>query len=274
MIMLNCYPGWLFDTLWAGAKFRVCADGGSNQVFDLMQDSGRALARPDLIIGDMDSIRPSVGDYWAAQGSELLRIEDQDTTDLEKALMFLLGREGYQLGDGQLRGGRGSTLAQAANKLQHLEATEDIDSVVIYGPFTGRFDHMMASIHALYELQQHAGCRLLLLSEGTVLELLMPGKHEIRPNSLLEPLGTHCGLLPYIHVDRVATEGLKWDLTGQAMDFRSLISTSNLSEDSTITVETSQPIVWCSSFAQRAPRHIHHLATLKQCLLNNNSSSL
>ncbi len=59
--------------------FIVCADGGA--------DKARKLGiRPHLIIGDLDSVSRSTRAYFSAV--ETIRVEDQYSTDLEKALDY------------------------------------------------------------------------------------------------------------------------------------------------------------------------------------------
>lgn len=55
----------------------VAADGGANGL------AGR-VPRLDAIIGDLDSLEDRVG--WAARGTRVLHLSEQDTTDLEKCL--------------------------------------------------------------------------------------------------------------------------------------------------------------------------------------------
>lgn len=58
----------------------IAADGGANAAL-------RAGLRPDVIIGDLDSLRP--GTRRAFRTSLLLRVRRQDNTDLEKALDYI-----------------------------------------------------------------------------------------------------------------------------------------------------------------------------------------
>ena len=95
LIILNqSFSVALFDRLWSSCKWRCCADGGANQLYDLfehpeIQDGMTARALyvaslntfcfdnetkmmlssflPDLIKGDLDSIREDVKSYYAAQ---------------------------------------------------------------------------------------------------------------------------------------------------------------------------------------------------------------
>jgi thiamine pyrophosphokinase len=59
----------------------VCADGGSRHAV-------RLRIRPDLIIGDLDSL--SRGARRAFPGAPVLRLTDQESTDLDKALRYCI----------------------------------------------------------------------------------------------------------------------------------------------------------------------------------------
>lgn len=71
----------------ARAPALVCADGGANGL--------PAGVIPEAVIGDLDSLEDA--EAWAARlGPRLVRVEEQETTDLEKCLLrveapFLLG---------------------------------------------------------------------------------------------------------------------------------------------------------------------------------------
>lgn len=84
--------------LWQGIRYRtlICTDGASLSLQNL------ALT-PDIIIGDMDSI--SDGTHFATvkalemrfPKSKIHQIEDQETTDFEKALDFALNQKFQQV---------------------------------------------------------------------------------------------------------------------------------------------------------------------------------
>ncbi len=59
----------------------IGADGGANLLY-------RKNIKPDIIIGDMDSISSEAVDFFTAQRVKLLRIREQETTDFEKCLNF------------------------------------------------------------------------------------------------------------------------------------------------------------------------------------------
>jgi thiamine pyrophosphokinase len=108
----------------ARAPRLVAADGGANR----LRDWG---ARPDAVIGDMDSVRDL--DLWRSEGVHTAHLAEQESTDLEKCLYAT--EAPFYLGVGFL--GR-------------------------------RFDHTLAALHAML---RHPGKTLLLIGEEDVVLL-------------------------------------------------------------------------------------------------------
>ena len=57
----------LLHRVWATTQCHFCADGGANRLHDVLDDEQRPEFLPDLIKGDMDSIRDVVRTYYAAK---------------------------------------------------------------------------------------------------------------------------------------------------------------------------------------------------------------
>lgn len=66
------------------SDFIIAADGGANI-------ARRYGIRPNVIIGDLDSVTPETQKFFFS--STILYVGDQDSTDLEKALTFAAGRK-------------------------------------------------------------------------------------------------------------------------------------------------------------------------------------
>ncbi|KAB2015801.1 hypothetical protein ERO13_D08G052500v2 [Gossypium hirsutum] len=72
LVVLNQTLPRFAPLLWKHAQLRLCADGGANRVFDEMpllfpeEDASdvRRRYKPDVINGDMDSIRKEVLDFY------------------------------------------------------------------------------------------------------------------------------------------------------------------------------------------------------------------
>ncbi|MEO1492905.1 MAG: thiamine diphosphokinase [Pseudomonadota bacterium] len=116
------------DAALALAPNLVAADGAADRLW-------RMSYRPNLIIGDMDSIEdPAV---WPERGADMIVLREQDTTDFEKCLY--------------------STKAPC----------------YVGVGFTGaRVDHMLAVFHAMLA---HAEKQIVLVGEEEVIALLPPG---------------------------------------------------------------------------------------------------
>lgn len=210
----------LFERVWTCARYRVCADGAANRLYDgLGSDARRRAFLPHLIKGDLDSIRPEVRAYYSGLGVEVVRDPDDDHHDLDKCLMSL-------------------DAVQAAWR----EAGEEAMTVVVLGAFGGRLDHEMANLNMLFRWQSTFG-RLLLVSDESTAILLAPGEHEIRPNPEVE--GPTCGLVPLGGAcARVTTTGLRWNLDEQPLAFGGMVSTSNEIVAPVVTVRTDGSLLW------------------------------
>jgi len=70
-----------------GVETIIAADGGANSAYILG-------VVPNYIIGDFDSIKPKVKEYYSGK-SEIIKYERQDDTDVEKTLKFAI-EKGYE----------------------------------------------------------------------------------------------------------------------------------------------------------------------------------
>ncbi|CAM9814219.1 unnamed protein product, partial [Hapterophycus canaliculatus] len=242
----------LLRHLWDRAVIRLCADGGANRLHDSFgdgaDDSGgdqseeRARFVPDVIVGDLDSLRPEVARYYEGLGCEIALRPDQDHCDFEKCLMEVESRlpsssrpvVGDEGGDGSES--HGSTAAGSSPA-----------TVVGLGAFGGRFDHEMQAFSLLHTYTSRFD-RFVLMGAGNVAFLLEPGlSHAVEPDLRFE--GPTVGLIPVGGPCRkITTEGLKWNLEGQGMEFGVLVSSSNCVVEDVVRVVTDAPLVWTAEF--------------------------
>lgn len=66
----------------------ACADGGANLAY-------KFGIKPNFIVGDLDSIRKKVKSFFEAKNVEIVHDPDQNSTDIEKSVKFLIKR-GYE----------------------------------------------------------------------------------------------------------------------------------------------------------------------------------
>nr|ACG28522.1 thiamin pyrophosphokinase 1 [Zea mays] len=227
LVVLNQPLPRFAPLLWSRAAVRVCADGGANRVFDGMPallpgqdpDEVRASYKPDVIKGDMDSVRPEVKEHYSNLGTRIVdESHDQDTTDLHKCIAFIA--ENYS----------------ATNK-SNL-------SILVLGALGGRFDHEMGNINVLHLFPS---INIVLLSDDCLIFLLSKmHTHEIHVEKSIE--GPHCGLIPIgMPSTSTTTTGLRWNLDNTSMSFGGLISTSNIVEEDKVTVTSDSDLMWTTS---------------------------
>ena len=107
----------------------VCADGGCNWLFDAFNfDYERIKYKPHAIVGDLDSIRPEVRVFYEKIGSAIVRNRDQDNTDFEKSILYVLEEQK-----------RINSKNKADFFFSHGSYGND-NKLVAYGAFGGRID--------------------------------------------------------------------------------------------------------------------------------------
>ena len=209
-LALNYYLPKFFQYVWNNAKTRVCADGGANRVFLLQKEKNIDLKPPDLVVGDLDSLRQNTREYYEKSGTEFQKIVDQDFNDIEKSLTAIIHR-----------GSR--------------------DPVLIFGAWGGRFDHTIGSLHAALAFKD---ARTYFLDDNNFATWIFPEDKGI----ICKQRWTtkRCGLLPIMKpVEHIKTAGLKWNCDF-GLQMGQFISSSNEIEEGceTIEIQTSDPILW------------------------------
>ncbi|CAN0199372.1 unnamed protein product [Scytosiphon promiscuus] len=258
----------LLHHLWDRAALRLCADGGANRLHDSFGDGAdssgggdpseeRARFVPDVIVGDLDSLRPEVARYYEALGCEIALRADQDHCDFEKCLMEVESRLPSAAAEAATRlaaataasaddGGEGSESREATTTTTTARTTCPA-TVVGLGAFGGRFDHEMQAFSLLHTYTSRFD-RLVLMGAGNVAFLLEPGlSHAVQPDLRFE--GPTVGLIPIGGPCRkIRTEGLQWNLEDQGMEFGVLVSSSNCVVEDVVRVVTDAPLVWTAEF--------------------------
>ncbi|KAI0951160.1 hypothetical protein AcW1_008271 [Taiwanofungus camphoratus] len=231
LIILNqpfSFP--LVHRLWDACIWRCCADGGANRLHDtlnsrLQSEQDRDLRSfsslryiPDLIKGDLDSLRDDVREFYAALNVPITRDSDQYATDLMKCIHALVEKE-------------------KADRVGQYD-------LVILGGLSGRLDqtvHTLSFVHKLRKTRK----RTFAITDDNIAWVLDEGEHRISVNHGV--LGPTCGLLP-VGVDSaiISTTGLRWNLSDSVTSFDGLVSTSNhlVPEENTVCIKTTKPIWW------------------------------
>ncbi|KIK17628.1 hypothetical protein PISMIDRAFT_685071 [Pisolithus microcarpus 441] len=225
LIILNQpFSRSLLDGLWKACSWHCCADGGANRLFDLLPDELRRSYIPDLIKGDLDSLRADVRDYYSSKGVSVIQDHDQNSTDLMKCV-------------------------QAIQEHEKLESREY--DIVLLGGLGGRLDqtvHTLSYVHKLRRMRK----KVFVVTDDNISWVLGEGQHRILIDH--DILGPTCGLLPIgVESTVLTTTGLRWNLTEARSSFDGLISTSNhlVPEEKYVTINTSRPIWWCVELSNR-----------------------
>lgn len=232
LIILNQRLPRFSPLLWEHAKIRLCADGGANRLFDNMselyphEDNVSVIHeryKPDVIKGDMDSIRPDVLSFYRNLGTKIVdNSDDQDTTDLHKCITYVCD----------------------------FVSDEDKPNlcILVAGALGGRFDHEMGNVNTLCHFST---TRIVLLSDDCLIQLLPSSRHhEIHIQSSIE--GPHCGLIPIGKPSGSSTTtGLQWDLDDTEMRFGGLVSTSNIVKGEIVTVRSDSDLLWTISLKKQ-----------------------
>jgi thiamine pyrophosphokinase len=274
----------VFRILWESTSFHVCADGGANRLYDATITTTNNALIPDLITGDLDSLRPDVQSYYEQQGVPIVCVQDQNYHDLDKSLMavekwIVEQQQKMTTSDHYSTNGNGSSCKQQE---ESTDTTTTTTSCFIYGGFGGRFDQEMACINTLYswgrnkETFQYTQMSIydeetgviLLPEEPIVNEILIrfpdvqdeeestverssSDQNEVVGERVGE--GPTCGLIPIGgRCERVYTSGLKWNLNGDMpLEFGGLVSSSNRIVERVVTVTTSSPLLFSFEIVKR-----------------------
>ncbi len=140
----------------------ACADGGANKAVKLGY-------KPDLIVGDIDSLDFAGADF---KDAEIVRIDSQNDTDLEKTLKVLLDR------------GHKEFLVTAFSG--------------------GRLDHTLANLQIGYEHSKK--CRIVLADDQY---LIYPASRNFESDV---PRGADVSIIPMEDGTVVTTNGLAYEL--------------------------------------------------------------
>ena len=235
-----------YSQVWKNAVYHVGADGGANCVHDLnasIPDKDNFLSL-DTIIGDLDSLRPDVREYWHARGSEVIFDPDQYSTDLTKAVKYVKTFE--KSSEGFFTPSRD---VARESRLQKIKDGPEIKDIVCVGGLGGRVDQAMSTLHHLYMFQKepdYSSGKMFLLSSEAITFVLKSGKHKIKVRESFPgmALGRHIGIIPVKEPSVITTEGLEWDVTDWPTEFGGQMSTSNGVNEGWVMVETTKDVLF------------------------------
>ena len=177
----------------------VCCDGG------IRHCEGLGI-KPDLIVGDFDSLDPKQLEEYISMGAEVVRVPaEKDFTDGELGLM------------------------------KAMEA--GADEIVILGGIGSRIDHTLTNCHILVKALRH-GVRAVLSNEHNEI-CLTDGNLCLSPGK-----GSTVSLIPLTtEVLGVKTKGLYYPLNGQMMHRGESLGVSNVCLEDDIEISLDDGIL-------------------------------
>lgn len=235
-----------FHQLWSCTSMRICADGGANRLYyRFINDQERARYIPDFIVGDLDSLREEVRQYYLLKGTVVLPQYTQYATDFMKAIEVAVLM--HTSGKGDLY-----KPVDDDNGLSHLvkkyEQSQPFTAYVA-GGIGGRFDQTFHSINLLYSTKaEFPQIRIFFVSDTDLIFLVPEGITYVKYSSKKlfnqhDPV-PKLGLLPFGKRVVLSTTGLKYDVQDWVSEVGANVSTSNgVSGTTGFVVETSDDIV-------------------------------
>ncbi|GAO13427.1 uncharacterized protein UV8b_00587 [Ustilaginoidea virens] len=214
--------------LWRNAQLRVAADGGANRLLELSSFQGK-FSNLQAIIGDLDSLSPSVRDFYSSQPTpaQVIHDSDQESADFGKAINWIRKAQPKAL------------------------------DIVALGGIGGRVDQGLSQLHHLHLFQQdpaYGTGRIYLLSGSSLTFLLKPGSHRINVKEEGEDVlfGKHVGIIPLQGPSRITTKGLEWDVVDWESRVGGQLSTSNhvLPQTKCVEVHTTNDVLFTIALRQ------------------------
>ncbi|KAK4541849.1 hypothetical protein LTR36_007381 [Oleoguttula mirabilis] len=213
-----------FTRLYYHASFRLCADGGANQLHDLILRESPGLGwaealrryQPDTIHGDLDSLDPNVRKQYEQLGVEISQDPDQYSTDFGKGIKKV------------------------------IERLPDVRDILVLGSLGGRVDQGIGLLHELYreQVHRHPNIRFWLFSESSVTTLLRPGTIVLHTPVAEGLITRNIGILPLYGPAIINTEGLEWDVQDWPTEMGAQVSTSNHIVQDRITITTDKDVLF------------------------------
>lgn len=172
----------------------IACDSGLNHVY-------RAGLKPDIILGDFDSVEPEILEYFKNMGIDITTYPvKKDSTDTELGIF-------------------------AAEKL-------GADDIIILAGSGTRLDHTIANIQILLPLSQR-GIRARLIDEHNIVELVTDRL------AIINKKGSYISLLPLTEkVYGICSQGLEYSLDNRDIEVGTSLTVSNVitSENAYVSV--------------------------------------
>jgi thiamine pyrophosphokinase len=179
----------------------------------------QVLQEPRAVVGDFDSIRPEVLEYFVDVNCRIRKDSDQYKTDFGKALQHCYDLPAPRLSP------------------QAWTATPGGDDpkfdYVVLGSLSGRVDQGIGTLHEMYrEVKSKPWLRLWLISDRNVTFLLPPGTSKVvglmsKDENGEKVFTRNAGIIPLFGEAVISLKGFEWDVTDWESSLGTQISSSN-----------------------------------------------
>lgn len=167
----------------------IAADGAANYLKNLK-------IIPDVILGDLDSIKKNILDYYLSKDIPVIKYTEQDTTDFEKSINFVL--------------------------------KSGIKEVLIFGFTSLRSDHSLNNFSVLKRYYKKINSKFI--DDYFIIEFIRSKiSFKYRKNQLIS-------LLPFPTARNIQTKGLRYTLKDESLSLGVREGTLNISTSKVIYI--------------------------------------
>ncbi len=167
----------------------IAADGGANKIRELKMNI-------NVIIGDMDSISEINAMYYKRKKTEIIKVEEQDSTDFEKALTYCINKK--------------------------------IEDVTIFGATGMRPDHTLNNFSILKRFYKKMN---LCLITDDFAAFYLPKRFFFNYKS-----GETVSLIPMPFATDIKTKGLEFPLNKETLEFGKREGALNRSDSDKVSI--------------------------------------
>uniref|UniRef100_A0A914E8A8 Thiamine diphosphokinase n=1 Tax=Acrobeloides nanus TaxID=290746 RepID=A0A914E8A8_9BILA len=207
----------LWRNLWNGAPIRACTNNSAELVCCYAEKND--MKAPTLICGEISRLQPRIKKCFTdSTYCEYCSVEKNHLTRCLECVAQL-------------------------PQIHEQNMGRKCECIVILGGFSGRLDHVLGDLNAIFSTQVHVKIPIYAIDGNNLITVLTHegGQFEI----LVDPHKTtkKCGLVPLKH-PHVTSHGLKWDINNEEMHFGGFISTSNEITSDKVEINTTGPVVF------------------------------
>lgn len=148
---------------------------------------------PNCIVGDFDSIRSEVQEFYSKKSVKMFMKQNQDTTDLEKCLYVSLEKiseiqveSDSEMGDFNYFSGNQkiNETSYNQNDYENIKKKKKKFAIIILGASGGRIDHTFSAYSQVYKYLnmysfEFIDTEILMMSKSSCSVYLKPGKNIV-----------------------------------------------------------------------------------------------